>query len=338
MRAFVTGGSGFLGRNLIAALKERGYEVRALARTPDAAEEVRRAGAEPVMGDLDDGAALRSGMEGCDVVFHGAAKLGDWGEYKDFHKVNVLGTERVLAAARAAKVPRLVHVSTEAVLVGEDVPLIVNADETWPRPRKPIGLYPKTKGLAEARVLAANSPELATVVVRPRLIWGQDGGTVLADIAKMVSEGKFMWIGGGRCLTSTCHVENVCEGMILAAEKGRGGEIYFLTDGPPVEVRSFLTTMLRARGVEPGNKSIPRWVAGALAWGSERAWRALKLKGSPPATRTAVRLIGDEVTVNDSKARRELGYTSHMSREAGLAEMSTYSKEEASTPRAPQPV
>jgi nucleoside-diphosphate-sugar epimerase len=321
MRAFVTGGSGFLGRNLIAKLKARGWEVRALARTPEAAEAVRQAGAEPVLGDLDRAEALRAGMEGCDVVFHAAAVLGDWGRYEDFYKVNVQGTEQVLAAARAAGVPRLVHVSTEAVLIGQGAPPIVNADETLPRASRPLGLYPLTKGMAEERVLKANSPELTTVVVRPRLIWGQDGGLVVSDLVKRVRSGQFMWIDGGRCLTSTCHVENVCEGMILAAERGRGGEIYFLTDGPPVRVRSFITAMLRTQGVTPGKRSIPRPLAGAAAWASELAWRTLKLKGTPPATRTAVRLIGDEVTVNDAKARRELGYNPPVTREAGLAEM-----------------
>src|SRR5206468_3787288 len=119
-----------------------------------------------------------------------------------------------------------------------------------------------------------------------------------------------------------CHVTNVCEGLILAAERGRGGEIYFLTDGEPVEVRSFLTAMLRAEGLEPGNGSIPRPVAYIMAWSVEMVWSLFNLKGSPPITRTALKLIGEEVTVNDSKARRELGYKGVITREAGLLAMS----------------
>src|SRR4051812_38112289 len=118
LRAFVTGGSGFVGRNLIAALRESGAQVRALARSAAAMQAVERAGAEPVAGDLDDEAAMRAGMAGCDVVFHAAAQVGDWGNFADFYRANVAGTEHVLAAARASGVPRLVHVSTEAVLVG----------------------------------------------------------------------------------------------------------------------------------------------------------------------------------------------------------------------------
>ncbi|MBA3765901.1 MAG: NAD-dependent epimerase/dehydratase family protein, partial [Acidobacteria bacterium] len=171
MRAFVTGGSGFLGRNLIAALRVRGDDVRALARSAAAIEAVKEAGAEPIHGDLDDLAALKLGMQGCSVVFHAAAKSDDWGRLDEFLRVNVGGTEKVISAARAAGVSRLVHVSTEAILVGGGK--IINADEGWPRPARPLGLYPMTKALAEERVLEANSPELTTVVVRPRFIWGQ---------------------------------------------------------------------------------------------------------------------------------------------------------------------
>src|SRR5258708_3152830 len=115
-RVFVTGGSGFVGRNLIAMLCARGTEVRALARSTAAAEAVAKVGAEAVRGDLSDEAALRAGMAGCNVVFHSAAHVEDWGRFEEFYQANVLGTERMLSAARAAGVPRFVHVSTEAVL------------------------------------------------------------------------------------------------------------------------------------------------------------------------------------------------------------------------------
>ena len=149
MRAFVTGGSGFLGRRLINTLVGEGWQVRALARSPGSIDAVMRAGAEPVPGDLNNEAEMSTGMLGCDVVFHAAALVGEWGRREDFFKVNVEGTEHVLAAAKAAGVPRLVHVSTEAVLVGIGSPALRNADETWPYPKKPLGLYPLTKGLAE---------------------------------------------------------------------------------------------------------------------------------------------------------------------------------------------
>lgn len=318
MRAFVTGGSGFLGGRLIAALVARGDEVRALARSEGAVAAVTRLGATAVRGDLDDRAAMTRGMEGCDVVFHSAAALAQWGKQADIEKVNVGGTESVIAAARAAGVKKLVHVSTEAVLVGG--PPIVRADESWPLPRSPIGVYALTKGMAEEKVLAANG-ELQTMIARPRFIWGEGDTSLLPKLAEAVKQGKFRWIGGGKHLTSTCHVDNVVHGLLCVAERGKAGEIYFLTDGEPVVMREFMTRMLATRGVDPGGKSLPRWLARAAAWMAEGVWSLFGRAGEPPVTRMAVRLIGEEVTVNDAKARRELGYAPPVSREEGLRRM-----------------
>jgi nucleoside-diphosphate-sugar epimerase len=316
---FLTGGSGFVGRNMIRLLREQGYAVRAAARSPQAEQAVRGAGAEPVLADLDAHAALEQGMRGCAFVVHAAARVEPWGTLEQFMRANVSGTENVLAAARAAGVPRFVHVSTEAVLVGGKP--MVNADETWPRPPHAPGLYPYTKGLAEARVLAANSIQLATVIVRPRFIWGHGDTSLLPKLVAAVRAGQFAWIGGGHHLTSTCHVRNVCEGILLAAERGRGGEIYFLTDGAPIEFRSFITALCRTQGVDPGSRSIPRALARTLAPVVEGVWNMLRLPGDPPLSRTVYLLLGEEVTVNDAKARRELGYRERVTREQGLTEM-----------------
>ena len=315
----MTGGSGFLGRNVIETLCARGDEVRALARSDGAVAAVRTAGAEPVRGDLDDTAAMTAGMAGCSVVFHCAAATAQFGDRQAIRHINVGGTERALDAARQAGVKTFVHVSTESVLIGG--PPIVRADESWPLPRHPIGVNAATKGEAEQRVLAANSPTLATVIVRPRLIWGAGDTSVLPVIIDAVKKGVFKWIAGGHHLTSTCHVDNVVHGMLLAAEKSPGGQIYFLTDGEPIEVRRFLTQVLEKSGVTPGPGSMPRWVARAGAWLAELAWKTFGLSGEPPITRSAVRLIGEEVTVVDDKARRELGYTPIVTIEQGIAEL-----------------
>ena len=320
MRAFVTGGSGFVGRNLLEALRQRGDTVRALARSGEAIDVVSRRGAMPVRGDLDTTEVMRDAMRGFDVVFHVAALASEWGAPKLFHRINVEGTRHVIAAARDAGVSRLVHVSTEAVLLGG--PPLRNADETRPRPFRPVGPYGWSKGLAEAEVLAENQRGLETVVVRPRLIWGTGDTTVLPRMVQAVRDGKFMWIAGGRYLTSTCHVRNACEGLLLAAERGRPGEIYFVTDGAPVEFRAFITALLRSQGVEPGDRSAPRWAVRLAAPAAEAAWRALPLRGAPPINRAILVTIGDEVTVSDAKARRELGYRGQVTIHAGLAEMS----------------
>jgi nucleoside-diphosphate-sugar epimerase len=320
MRAFVTGGSGFVGRALLRTLAARGDQAVALARSDRATDEVQAAGAaEVVRGDLDEVATMAGAMAGCDVVFHSAAVVKDWGDPAEFHKVNVTGTGNALDAARRAGVPRFVHVGTEAVLVGG--PPIVNVDETVLKPERPMGLYPLTKARAEDLVLAASDDALAAVVVRPRFVWGAGDTTLLPQIVDAVRSKRFRWIAGGDYRTSTCHVDNVVEGMLLAAERGRAGSIYFLTDGEPVVFREFVTELLATVGVDPGPKSVPRWVARSLAWTVESSWKLFGIDRPPPMTRTALRLIGEEVTVSDRKAREDIGYQGKVSIEAGLAAM-----------------
>lgn len=323
MKAFVTGGSGFLGGRLIRTLVARGDEVLALARSDAAAKRVQAHGATAVRGDLDATDAMASAMRGCQVVFHSAAKVEDWGAPAEFERINVEGTRNVLAAARAASVPRLVHVSTEAQYAGGPMQ---NLTEDSPRPERPIGEYARTKRAADDLVRAANDDALLTVVVRPRLIWGHGDTSVLPQIIDAVRDGRFRWIAGGHYLTSTCHVDNVVEGMLLAAERGKGGEAYFLTDGEPVEMRTFLSELLRANGTEPPSGSIPRSVARAAAAFTDVIWRTFSLTRQPPVTPMALCLIGQEVTVSDAKARRELGYTAAVSIADGIAECATRSR------------
>ena len=319
MKAFVTGGSGFVGRNLIRQLRVRGDEVRALARSAESIKTVTALGAVPIEGDLDHGAALRNGMAGCEAVFHCAATVTEWGTREMFHHVNVVGTRHALEAARECGVKVFVHVSTEAVLC-DGTPLI-DVDESRPLPARPLPRYPHTKGEAEKLVRTANSASLRTVIVRPRLIWGNDDTSVLAALVAAVKAGRYMWISGGHYLTSTTHVDNVCEGLLLAAERGRGGEAYFVTDGEPVELRQFITRLMATRGVDPGSKSLPRGLVLFIARISEWLWDTFKLPGMPLATRIAVRLFGEPVTIKDAKARHELGYAGKTTREAGLARL-----------------
>lgn len=323
MRAFVTGGSGFVGRRLIPALRARGVEVHALARSDRSAKTVEDLGATAVRGDLDDRAAMQAGCAGCDVVFHCAAHLDHYDPLDVHLRVTVQGTENTLAAARAAGVKRFIHVSTEAVL-GDGKP-IVRADETRPLPAKPYGVYPISKGKAESLVIAANGQGgMITIVVRPRFIWGKGDTTLLPQIVDAVKSGTYAWVDGGRYLTSTVHIDNCIEGMLLAADKGTPGAIYFLTDGPPTEFRAFITKLLATQGVTPSNRSIPHWLARAIV--ELTAWMK-----KPPMTRSAFAVIAHEVTVDDSRARRELGYASTRSIEAGLSELKTHDEDQLAT-------
>jgi nucleoside-diphosphate-sugar epimerase len=317
--AFVTGGSGFIGGALIERLRADGIAVRALARSDAAAEKVAARGGEPVRGSLDDEAALRAGAQGCDVAFHAAAMLGDWGRPEQFEQGNVIGTRNTLEACAAAGVAKFVHVGTEAALMAGKP--LVQVDETAPlRPDSPV-LYSATKAKAEQIVLSANRDGFETVVVRPRFVWGRGDTTLLPQMAAMVKAGRFAWVGGGHHLTATTHVSNVVEGLVLGARKGTGGNAYFVTDGEPVEFRGFVTALLKTQGIEAPSRNVPAAVAGPLATGAEAIWRIARLSGHPPLTRFAYWASTQECTIRIDKARRELGYEPVVTREHGLAEL-----------------
>jgi nucleoside-diphosphate-sugar epimerase len=321
---FVTGGSGFIGDRLIRRLVGDGRRVRALARSEGSAEKVAAAGAEAVRGDLSDPAALRAGAEGCGLAFHAAAAVLEWGPREEFVRANVDGTRHALEACRAAGVARFVHVGTEAAtLAGEP---LVNIDEAAPLRPDSKADYCATKAMAEQAVRDANAQGFATVVVRPRLVWGRGDTTILPGVVEAVRAGRFRWIAGGRHLTSTTHVDNVVAGLVLGAERGRPGEAYFVTDGDPVVFRDFVTELAGTAGVEIPDRSVPRGLAGALAAAAEGTYRALRLKGTPPLTRMAYWLSALECTIDISRAREELGYAPVRTREDGLAELVAISR------------
>jgi len=318
--AFVTGGSGFIGGRLVRRLVGDGMAVRALARSDTSAAAVGELGAEPVLADLGDAQAIAAGAEGCDVAFHLAAHVEGWGPIEEFERINVGGTRNALEGCARAGVRRFVHCGTEAALMAGEP--LVQVDETAPlRPDSPAP-YPSTKAKAEQAVRDANRDGFETVVLRPRFVWGAGDTTLLPEMVRMVEAGRFAWVAGGQNLTATTHVDNVAEGLVLAAQRGAPGEPYFVTDGEPVVFREFVSAMLKTQGIEPPDRTLPKWLAGAVSSAGEAAWRVLPLKGQPPLTRFTYWVLTQECTIDISKARSELGYEPIRSREEGLAELS----------------
>lgn len=308
-QVFVTGGSGFLGRNLIQQLVSQNIHVKALSRSEISAKILSELGAEPIQGDVNDLDGLKKGISGCDTVFHLAAKVEVDGKYEDHLRITFQGTENVLKIATQEEACKtFVHCSTESVLLG-DKPL-VNADETWPYPKHTVGYYGQTKKLAEQAVVNANGDALRTVVIRPRLIWGKGDTVLIPAFSKAFKEGQWKWIGGGEHKTSTTHVSNVVEGLLRAQEKGKGGEIYFILDEKPVVFKEFITEMMKAgAGLDFSQcGTLPKWLASTVSF-----------FGFIPAP--VPKLFGEECTLNDRKAREELGYIEKVTIEQGLKEL-----------------
>ena len=329
--AFVTGGSGFIGGRLIRRLVSEGWEVRALARSGSSAEAVAAAGAEAVGGDLETVSAMREGARGCAVAFHAAARVADWGTREDFIRGNVVGTLNALRACAEAGVERFVHVGTEAaILAGRP---LVHVDESAPLRPDSKALYCATKALAEQAVRDASGNGLETVVIRPRFVWGEGDTTVLPTILDAIESGRFRWIGGGRHRTSTTHVDNAVEGLMLGAERGRPGGVYFVTDGEPVVFRDFVTEWVGTQGVEAPRGEVPLPVARAAAAAAEGVWRALRLPGAPPITRMAVWAAGLETTIDISLAGAELGYRPVRAIADGMAALRSQARRRDGTAR-----
>ncbi|MGH3773055.1 MAG: NAD-dependent epimerase/dehydratase family protein [Pseudonocardiaceae bacterium] len=319
--AFVTGGSGFVGGTLIRRLVADGWSVRALARSDGAAAKVATAGATPVRSRLEDLPRLADQLRACDVTFHSAACTAEWDRPEVFEQVNVGGTTAVLEACRRAGVRRFVHVSTEAVLMAGQP--LVNVNEDAPlRPDSKVP-YCATKARAEQVVIDANGKGgLETVIVRPRLIWGRGDTTILPPLMAAIRSGRFRWVGNGRQLTATTHVDNVVEGLVRAAVSEHSGRVWFVTDGEPVPFREFITDLVATQGGTVPDKSVPVPLARAGAAAMETAWRVCHVPGTPPLTRIAVWLSALEVTIDITRAREELRYQPVIGRARGLAELS----------------
>lgn len=317
-RLFITGGSGYVGRNLIRHFSALGVEVVALARSAQACNAVQAAGARAVEGDLFS-PDLAARMAGCAALVHAAADTDHGLPSAAQHRTNVDGTRQVLAAARAAGITRAVHLSTESVVL--DGAALVQATESRPYPRRPAGGYSASKAQAEQIALAMSGGGFEVVAVRPRFVWGRDDSTALPQLLAPVDSGQFAWIDGGRYRTSTTHIANLVHGIERALCAGQPGEAYFIADADDVEFRSFISALLLTQGRRVPDKQVPRWLVRGIATAGEWVGRLARGCWQPPVTRQALATSAVEVTLDTGKARRDLGYVPALSREQGLAEL-----------------
>ncbi len=318
MKVFLTGGSGFVGQNLIPQLKEAGHEVLALTRSDRSAQVVTDLGAIPVMDDLvklsqHTAKALRS----CDAVVHSAAYMDFTYDKETFYQLNVEATRKLLDFAVNAGTQAFIYISAAPVVPGSPVVQMTEANAGTELPRD---LYPLTKALGERLVLEANSSALRTISLRPPLIWGPNNHH-MEEMMDMAKSGKWRWIGGGAHVLSTIHVQNLGAAVLAALDSDKGGEAYFVTDGEQRTLKDFMTEVMKAQGVDPGNKSFPVGVASTLAKLLEGIWKLLGRQSRPPIAPIMIRLMGREFSVIDDKARRELGYENVLSIDQGIDEL-----------------
>ncbi|NBO92662.1 MAG: NAD-dependent epimerase/dehydratase family protein, partial [Planctomycetia bacterium] len=231
MKALVTGGGGFLGGAIIRQLQAQGDCVRSVSRSHYPALAI-----DQVQGDLADPGVAERAVSGCDVVFHVAAKAGVAGRYGDYYRANVEATRRVINACRACGVRRLVYTSSPSVVFGGND--IENGNESLPYPKHYHAHYPETKAEAERLVLAANGTELATVALRPHLIWGPGDNHLVPRLLERGRAGRLRRIGTGKQIDSV-YIDNAAQAHVLAANRlepgaACAGRVYFISNGEPL--------------------------------------------------------------------------------------------------------
>lgn len=317
MKILVTGGSGFLGSRLVPKLIAEGHDVVAMARSASADDTLRALGAEPVRGDLNTLGDMA--MPPVDAVIHLAAHFRFAGPRAPYFQVNVDGTKALLKAAQAAGASSFIYLTAAAVIMDDRGSPIRNSDESAPTFPRSFSPYIASKATSEAGILAANRPGFRTIVIRPPGIWGP-GDAFSRNIPHAIRSGQFAFIARGDYPYSTCHVDNVSEALICALDRGEGGKAYFIRDRENTTFRAFIDGLAKLQGLSIDQlRSVPYGMAFFMGRMMELGARLRRSDQDPPLTRTMVRLIGREFTIDDSAARRDLGYLGKVSRLEGLA-------------------
>lgn len=324
MKVLVTGGGGFLGQALCRGLAERGYEVvsynRGLYPALDAL------GVAQVQGDLADREAVIAASRGCEAVFHNAAKAGAWGSYDSYHQANVVGTDNVLAACRSHGIGRLVYTSTPSVTHRATHPVEGGTADTVPYGEGFKAPYATTKAIAEKAVLAANAPSLATVALRPRLIWGVGDNQLLPRLVARAKAGRLRFVGDGHNKVDTTYIDNAAQAHFdafdhLAPGAACAGRAYFISNGEPKTMRETLNSLLAAVGAPQVDKSLPFGAAYAIGAVCEGLWHALPLKGEPPMTRFLAEQLATSHWYDMAPATCDFGYVPRVSFHEGLTRL-----------------
>ncbi len=333
MKALVTGGGGFLGLAIVRALLARGHAVRSLSRREHAP--LRELGVDQISGDVAEAESVSVAVAGRDIVFHTAALAGIWGPLGDYERANVLGTQNVIAACRHHGVPRLVHTSSPSVIFnGEDME---GVDESIPYPAHFEAHYPMTKAAAERLVIAASDAQLATVALRPHLIWGPGDNHLLPRLVARAKAGQLRRIGARPNRIDTTYIDNAAEAHLLAADRlfpgcSIAGKAYFISQGEPIELWEMVNRLLECAGVPRVTNTVPTPLALMLAWCFETVHRAAGRPGEPRLTRFVVREMSSSHWFNITAARRDLGYAPAVSTEEGFRRLKAHLREHTEHP------
>ena len=320
----VTGYGGFLGAAVCRLLIQQGFLVRGLAR--GSYPGLGAIGIECVTGSINDPAVVEASMRDVDAVIHTAAIAGVWGKSSDYESVNVAATESLLAAARKHAVRAFVYTSSPSVTF--DGHPQSGIDESVPYPSRWLCDYPRTKAIAEQRVLLANhTSEFATCALRPHLIWGVGDPHLIPRVIQRCRQGKLRRVGDGRNLIDTVHVDLAAHAhllalrKLLAADTQAAGRAYFITDGQPTPCWDWISTILDCAGLQPPKGSISMKTAYRIGAVLEKLYRWTGREQEPPMTRFVALQLGVDHYFDISASRERLGVQPLSDRQTKIEEL-----------------
>jgi 2-alkyl-3-oxoalkanoate reductase len=313
VRVLVTGASGMLGRATAEALAERGDEVTVLQRRPAGLA------CREVLGDVADPAAVGAAVAGQDAVLHLAAKVDVTGSWAEYARANIEGTRTVLAACRRTGVRRLVHVSSPSVAHGGSALVGVGAGPA--DPERARGNYARSKAVAETEALAADSADLAVLVVRPHLVWGPGDTQLVERVVERARAGRLPVIGSGAALIDTTYVDNAVDALVAAVDAPAHGAALVVSNGEPRPVAEVIARLCRAAGVPAPRRRVPvpvAWAAGAVV---EGVWAATQRRDTPPLTRFLAEQLSTAHWFDQRRTRSVLRWTPRVGLEEGFARL-----------------
>jgi nucleoside-diphosphate-sugar epimerase len=306
VKVFVTGGTGFIGGEVVRQLRERGDEVVCLVRNPEKGKQAEELGCTLVAGDLGDERAIREGMAGCDAVIHAAAiyEVGiPASERAAMREANVGGTERVLGAALEAKIPKVVYVSTVGIFGNTHGKIV---DESYEHPAKDFtSCYEETKWDAHQVAKRLIGEGLPCTIVQPGGVYGPGDTSSIAELLNQFLAGKMPLLPFpelGICLS---HVEDIAAGIILGLDKGKPGEAYVIS-GPATTVREAIGVVAEISGRKAPTRALPVGLMKAMIPIGPLVG---KIMSQPPNLRELISSAnGVTFWATYEKAKRELGY------------------------------
>ena len=317
MRYLITGGTGFIGPYLIEKLTSEGHTCRCLMRETSDLRQLEKFGVEVVRGDITKPETLAGMADEVDRVLH-LATLGHMSNFavtEDmFEAINVFGTHNVMLEALRAGVPRVVHCSTVAAMgICTDNPA---TEESACHPHHPYG---RSKLKAEHLVQElVRKNHLPAVIVRFSMVYGPGDPRDILKLTRLAAKGLFPKIGSRPKLTPLIHAKDAVDGLLLAAEKGRTGEIYLLTNRDALPFDEIRKIILQALGIRRPPLYLPEWLALSFAAGIENAFKAVG-KTPPVARKNIESTLADRV-FSSEKVQRELGFSPKIDPVQGLTE------------------